>query len=56
MHSLIKLLIKNTEADAVFNKLKQLFIKRLVLAPYDKNGTLDLYTDASEVAIGAVRM
>ena len=43
-------------AQNAFDTLKKLFKQRMVLQPYEEGGTLDLYTDASDVAIGAVLM
>ena len=42
------------ECQAAFEKLKKLLAERLVLSPIRKNGTFSLYTDASDVACGAV--
>ena len=40
--------------QVAFEELKQLFKKRLVLTPLQTKGTFKLYTDASQIACGAV--
>ena len=42
------------EHQSSFEQLKELFGKRIALVPLEQKGLLELYTDASDVACGAV--
>ena len=45
---------RTQEHQSSFEQLKELFGKRIALVPLEEKGLFELYTDASDVACGAV--